>query len=236
VAWELAGWGCPRRAPRNLQGASQLGRRCRCKWHNWKQTGGTTQCHRRRNPHNLPRTCSNHCPLAWGLAKGSAKVWGAWVSELVAAVAEMGLSRRHRSSEHKPPTYSRGLHHILHWRPNLRNSDCHRSTCRHRNSEHSSPTSKQGWHHILHWRPNLRNPDCRRSKSLTVAEELAAEDLASLSSLLGRHRSSVYNSPTCNRGSPDTLHWWPRLRKTDCHRSTTLTAAEELVAEELAPF
>merc|ERR1719221_1348125 len=161
---------------------NRSGRRCRCTWHSWKQTGGTTQCHLRRNRHNPPRTCSNRCS-AWGSAL-----------ELVAVVAEMGLSRIHRSSEHSSPTSNQGLSDILRSRPKLRNSDSHRS--------------------------------------MASAEELAAEDFASLllslsSSLLGRYRNLKDNRPACKRGLPDILRWRPIVR-TDYYHLSTLATAEVL--------
>jgi len=48
------------------------------------------------------------------------------VSAGVVVVAMVKSS--YRSSEHNSPASIRGLPHILHWRPNLRNTDSHPST------------------------------------------------------------------------------------------------------------
>merc|ERR1719195_663557 len=62
---------------------------------------------------------SNRSTLASAEALASAEVAAALVSL---------LKSRHRSSQHNFPACKRGLPHILHWRPNLRNSDSRRST------------------------------------------------------------------------------------------------------------
>jgi len=61
---------------RSQVGANRSGRRCQCKCHSWKQTGGTILCHLLHSHHSLLRIGSNHCPLAWGSAKVRGSAWG----------------------------------------------------------------------------------------------------------------------------------------------------------------
>merc|ERR1719220_1702684 len=95
----------------------------------------------------------------------------------------------HRSSDGNLPASSRGLPHILPWRPKLRNSHSHRSTVvlapelvpesvpellgRHRSSHGKKPACNRGLPHILPWRPKLRNSHSHRSTTLASAEDLA---------------------------------------------------------------
>jgi len=120
----------PARAPRchrSQTGANRSGRNCLRTGHNWKMTGGTTQCHLVHSRRSLLQTCSIHRPLAL-LAKGSA--WGSAEGVAAEGVAAEGVlvylveSRLHSSF----PASSRGLPHIVHWLPTLRTSDGYRRT------------------------------------------------------------------------------------------------------------
>jgi len=121
------------------------------------------------------------------------------------SVAEKGLapvSLLVKSSFHNNlPACNRGLPHIPHWRPNLRNSRSYRSTLasaeaqasaeeaaalvsllsRHRNSQHSIPACNQGLPHILHWRPSLRNSDSHRSTPASAEAPASAAVSAAVS-------------------------------------------------------
>jgi len=85
--------------------------------------------HWRPNFHNSD---SHRCTLASAEARASAAVSAA-VSAAASAAASAAPSAvvlaasRRRSSQHNLPACNRGLPHILHWRPSLRNSRSHRN-------------------------------------------------------------------------------------------------------------
>jgi len=147
--------------------------------------------------------------------------------------ASAHLESRHHSSKHSSPACRRGLPHIVHWRPNFRNSDSHRCTeaaqvpgsveSRHRSSKHNSPACRRGLPHIVHWRPKFRNSDSHRcTESVAQVPGSVAQVPGSVES---RHRSSNDSFPACKRGLPHIVHWRPNFRSSDYHRSTALATA-----------